>query len=69
MTKMKKKLLFTKKKKGESYSYITDFISKMNKEKERLEKEIKQLTLKVNALILEEQKVERKKEKKIKKMN
>ena len=64
--KFYQKLLFTKKKKGESYNYITDFISKMNKEKERLEKEIKQLTLKVNALILEEQKVERKKEKKIK---
>ena len=59
-------LLFNKKKKGESYNYITDFIAKMKKEKERLEKEIKQLTLKVNALILEEQKVERKKEKKIK---
>ena len=38
----------------------------MEKEKDRLEKEMKQLTLKINALILEEQKVERKKEKKIK---
>ena len=38
----------------------------MEQEKERLEKEIKQLTLKINAIILEEQKVERKKEKKLK---
>ena len=59
-------LLLNKKKKGESYSYIIDFISKMEQEKERLEKEIKQLTLKINAKILEEQKVERKKEKKLK---
>ena len=59
-------LLLTKRKKGESDSYIMEFINKMEKEKERLEKEMKQLTLKINALILEEQKVERKKEKKIK---
>ena len=59
-------LLLTKKNKGESYKYIIDFISKMEQEKERLEKELKELTLKINAIILEEQKVERKKEKKLK---
>ena len=58
-------LLATKKKKGESYSYIIDFITKMESEKARIDKEIKELTLKINAIILEEQKVERKKEKKV----
>ena len=57
-------LLANKKKKGESYNYILDFISKMELEKERLDKEIKELTLKINAIIFEEQKIERKKEKK-----
>ena len=59
-------LLLAKKNKGESYKYIIDFISKMEQEKARLEKELKELTLKINAIILEEQKVERKKEKKLK---
>ena len=58
-------LLLNKKKKGESYNYIIDFISKMEQEKSRLEKEIKELTLKVNAIILQEQNTERKKEKKL----
>ena len=58
-------LLLNKKKKGESFNYIIDFISKMEQEKSRLEKEIKELTLKVNAIILQEQNTERKKEKKL----
>ena len=58
-------LLLNKKKKGESHNYIIDFISKMEQEKSRLEKEIKELTLKVNAIILQEQNTERKKEKKL----
>ena len=57
-------LLTNKKKKNESYNYIIDFISKMESEKDRLDKEIKELTLKINAIIFEEQKLERKKEKK-----
>ena len=57
-------LLANKKKKNESYNYIIDFISKMESEKDRLDKEIKELTLKINAIIFEEQKLERKKEKK-----
>ena len=57
-------LLANKKKKGESYNYIIDFISKMESEKDRIDKEIKELTLKINAIIFEEQKLERKKEKK-----
>ena len=64
--KLYQNLLLNKKKKGEPYNHITDIISKMEKEKERIEKEIKITTLKINAIILEEQKVERKKEKKIK---
>jgi hypothetical protein len=36
----------------------------MESEKDRLDKEIKELTLKINAIIFEEQKLERKKEKK-----
>ena len=44
-------LLANKKKKGESYSYIIDFITKMESENARIDKEIKELTLKISAII------------------
>ena len=62
--KFYKNLLSHKKSKGESYTYILDFITKIETEIIKLDQQIKSLILKINALILEEQKNERKKERK-----